>query len=253
MDGWGGVFHHKDVHFTTVRKAWIVFFGFVFIPFSSTHTAMAITACTESITANRLHTSTELGFQGSHFKWLGVCKDVLVWRFETWASSFLYCSSCISWFKCIRWVFFGVFYFFLKLLVSSSPTSLSSSSLCTLFLPHPLPPPTFPDPLRPYPTPPHICSAEASNKYQISKPTVCSVHPGEVLKLSCPLPGTGTITWTKDGSALGNNNRTLIEQEVLQIRDTTPKDSGLYACTSVGKDTVCFIVNVTGESGIRQG
>lgn len=68
MDGWGGVFHRKDVHFTTVRKAWIVFFGFVFIPFSFTHTAMAITACTESITANRLHTSTELGFQGSHFK-----------------------------------------------------------------------------------------------------------------------------------------------------------------------------------------
>ncbi|XP_071337145.1 fibroblast growth factor receptor 2 isoform X3 [Trachinotus anak] len=86
---------------------------------------------------------------------------------------------------------------------------------------------------------------EASNKYQISKPTVCSVHPGEVLKLSCPLPVTGTITWTKDGSSLGTNNRTLIEQEVLQIRDATPKDSGLYACTSVGKDTVCFIVNVT--------
>uniref|UniRef100_A0A8C6W0B6 Fibroblast growth factor receptor n=1 Tax=Nothobranchius furzeri TaxID=105023 RepID=A0A8C6W0B6_NOTFU len=89
----------------------------------------------------------------------------------------------------------------------------------------------------------------ASNKYQISKPTVCSVHPGEVLKLSCPLPATGTITWTKDGSSLGTNNRTLIEHEVLQIRDATPKDSGLYACTSVGKDTVCFIVNVTGESG----
>ncbi|KAM9847768.1 fibroblast growth factor receptor 2 isoform 2-T2 [Aulostomus maculatus] len=86
---------------------------------------------------------------------------------------------------------------------------------------------------------------ETSNKYQISKPTVCSVHPGEVLKLSCPLPPTGTITWTKDGSSLGINNRTLIEQEVLQIRDATPKDSGLYACTSVGKDTVCFIVNVT--------
>ncbi|KAM9727772.1 fibroblast growth factor receptor 2 isoform 2-T2 [Menidia menidia] len=86
---------------------------------------------------------------------------------------------------------------------------------------------------------------ETSNKNQISKPTVCSVHPGEVLKLSCPLPVTGTITWTKDGSSLGSNNRTLIEQEVLQIRDATPKDSGLYACTSVGKDTVCFIVNVT--------
>uniref|UniRef100_A0A3B3XIW2 Ig-like domain-containing protein n=1 Tax=Poecilia mexicana TaxID=48701 RepID=A0A3B3XIW2_9TELE len=90
-----------------------------------------------------------------------------------------------------------------------------------------------------------ICSAEASNKYQIFKPTLCSVHPGEVLKLSCPLPVTGTITWTKDGGSLGTNNRTLIEQEVLQIRDAMPKDSGLYACTSVGKDTVCFIVNVT--------
>uniref|UniRef100_A0A8D0AQV8 Fibroblast growth factor receptor n=1 Tax=Sander lucioperca TaxID=283035 RepID=A0A8D0AQV8_SANLU len=86
---------------------------------------------------------------------------------------------------------------------------------------------------------------KASNKYQISKPTVCSVHPGELLKLNCPLPPTGTITWTKDGSSLGTNNRTVIEQEVLQIRDATAKDSGLYTCTSVGKDTVCFIVNVT--------
>uniref|UniRef100_A0A674N1M8 Fibroblast growth factor receptor n=1 Tax=Takifugu rubripes TaxID=31033 RepID=A0A674N1M8_TAKRU len=117
---------------------------------------------------------------------------------------------------------------FLKLwLVSSSPTSLSF-----LLLMHPLPPQMFPSPIH---------SADTSNKYQISKPTVCSVHPGEVLKLSCPLPATGTISWTKDGSSLGANNRTLIEQEVLQIRDATPKDSGLYTCTSVGKDTVCFI------------
>ncbi|CAB1312365.1 unnamed protein product [Coregonus sp. 'balchen'] len=87
-------------------------------------------------------------------------------------------------------------------------------------------------------------------KYQISKPTVCSVHPGELLKLNCPLPGeVGTITWTKDGSSLGVNNRTLIEREVLQIRDASPKDSGLYACSTVGpqgSDTLCFIVNVTG-------
>uniref|UniRef100_A0A8D0ADF3 Fibroblast growth factor receptor n=1 Tax=Sander lucioperca TaxID=283035 RepID=A0A8D0ADF3_SANLU len=76
--------------------------------------------------------------------------------------------------------------------------------------------------------------------------TCCyDLHPGELLKLNCPLPPTGTITWTKDGSSLGTNNRTVIEQEVLQIRDATAKDSGLYTCTSVGKDTVCFIVNVT--------
>ena len=135
-----------------------------------------------------------------------------------------------------------VFLFLTLWLVSSSPTSLSSF-LCTLYLLQPILSPSLLPPIR---------SAEASNKYQISKPTVCSVHPGEVLKLSCPLPSTGTITWTKDGSSLGTNNRTVIEQEVLQIRDATPKDSGLYACTSVGKDTVCFIVNVTGESGIRQ-
>uniref|UniRef100_A0A8C8IM19 Fibroblast growth factor receptor n=1 Tax=Oncorhynchus tshawytscha TaxID=74940 RepID=A0A8C8IM19_ONCTS len=94
-------------------------------------------------------------------------------------------------------------------------------------------------------------------KYQISKPTVCSVHPGELLKLNCPLPGeVGTITWTKDGSSLGVNNRTLIEREVLQIRDASPKDSGLYACSTVGpqgSDTLCFIVNVTGESGSQAG
>uniref|UniRef100_A0A8C7IHP6 Fibroblast growth factor receptor n=1 Tax=Oncorhynchus kisutch TaxID=8019 RepID=A0A8C7IHP6_ONCKI len=91
---------------------------------------------------------------------------------------------------------------------------------------------------------------EPPTKYQISKPTVCSVHPGELLKLNCPLPGeVGTITWTKDGSSLGVNNRTLIEREVLQIRDASPKDSGLYACSTVGpqgSDTLCFIVNVTG-------
>lgn len=98
-----------------------------------------------------------------------------------------------------------------------------------------------------------IRSAEASNKYQICKPTLYSVHPGDVLTLSCSPPATGTITWTKDGSSLGTNNRTLIKQDVLQIRDATPKDSGLYACTGAGKDTVCFIANVTGESGSRQG
>ncbi|XP_064864134.1 fibroblast growth factor receptor 2-like isoform X3 [Oncorhynchus nerka] len=90
---------------------------------------------------------------------------------------------------------------------------------------------------------------EPPTKYQISKPTVCSVHPGELLKLNCPLPGeVGTITWTKDGSFLGVNNRTLIEREVLQIRDASPKDSGLYACSTAGpqgSDTLCFIVNVT--------
>uniref|UniRef100_A0A8C9R1M3 Fibroblast growth factor receptor n=1 Tax=Scleropages formosus TaxID=113540 RepID=A0A8C9R1M3_SCLFO len=90
--------------------------------------------------------------------------------------------------------------------------------------------------------------SEPPTKFQMSKPMVCSVHPGDVLKLNCPLPGAAAITWTKDGSSLGPNNRTVIEQESLQIRDANPRDSGLYACSAVGppgSHTLCFIVNVT--------
>lgn len=136
-------------------------------------------------------------------------------------------------------------FFFTLLLISYSPTffpEFPPSFLCTTLLTFLLP---------------SLRSAEPPTKYQISKPTVCSVHPGELLKLSCLLAGEpGAITWTKDGSTLGANNRTLIEQEVLQIRDATPKDSGLYACSTVGpqgSDTLCFIVNVTGESGCHEG
>uniref|UniRef100_A0A9J7Y2P9 Fibroblast growth factor receptor n=1 Tax=Cyprinus carpio carpio TaxID=630221 RepID=A0A9J7Y2P9_CYPCA len=91
-------------------------------------------------------------------------------------------------------------------------------------------------------------SAEPPTKTQNSKPTLCSVHPGELLRLNCPLPEAAAIVWTKDGSSLGPDNRTLIDQEWLQIRDATPKDSGLYACSAVGSlasDMLCFIVNVT--------
>uniref|UniRef100_A0A673NGT9 Fibroblast growth factor receptor n=1 Tax=Sinocyclocheilus rhinocerous TaxID=307959 RepID=A0A673NGT9_9TELE len=91
-------------------------------------------------------------------------------------------------------------------------------------------------------------SAEPPTKNQNSKPTLCSVHPGELLKLNCPLPEAAAIVWTKDGSSLGPDNRTLIDQEWLQIRDATPKDSGLYACSTAGSQAggmLCFIVNVT--------
>uniref|UniRef100_A0A3B1K258 Fibroblast growth factor receptor n=1 Tax=Astyanax mexicanus TaxID=7994 RepID=A0A3B1K258_ASTMX len=95
-----------------------------------------------------------------------------------------------------------------------------------------------------------LCNREPPTKYEISKPTVCSVHPGDLLRLSCPLPEAAAIVWTKDGSSLGPDNRTLIERESLQIRDATPRDSGLYTCSAEGAkhgDTLCFIVNVTGE------
>ncbi|KQK81696.1 Fibroblast growth factor receptor 2 [Amazona aestiva] len=56
------------------------------------------------------------------------------------------------------------------------------------------------------------------------------------------------ISWTKDGVPLGPDNRTVIIGEYLQIKDATPRDSGLYACTAVrtlDSDTLYFIVNVT--------
>uniref|UniRef100_A0A673NCX5 Fibroblast growth factor receptor n=1 Tax=Sinocyclocheilus rhinocerous TaxID=307959 RepID=A0A673NCX5_9TELE len=95
------------------------------------------------------------------------------------------------------------------------------------------------------------CFRKPPTKNQNSKPTLCSVHPGELLKLNCPLPEAAAIVWTKDGSSLGPDNRTLIDQEWLQIRDATPKDSGLYACSTAGSQAggmLCFIVNVTGET-----
>ncbi|KAM4599674.1 fibroblast growth factor receptor 2 isoform 3-T3 [Fundulus diaphanus] len=86
---------------------------------------------------------------------------------------------------------------------------------------------------------------DPSNKCQIST-AVSSVHPGEELKLSCPLRATGTITWTRNGSSLRANNRTALEHEVLRVQGATPRDSGLYACTSEGKSLFCFTVNITG-------
>uniref|UniRef100_A0AAY4E1A9 Fibroblast growth factor receptor n=1 Tax=Denticeps clupeoides TaxID=299321 RepID=A0AAY4E1A9_9TELE len=93
-----------------------------------------------------------------------------------------------------------------------------------------------------------VCLRERPTKYQISKPTVCSVHPGELVTLHCPLPDAAAIAWTKDGSTLGPDNRTRIEQELLQIRNAAPTDSGLYTCSvvgSAGNEALCFVVNVT--------
>lgn len=71
------------------------------------------------------------------------------------------------------------------------------------------------------------------------------------MKLNCPLPEAVAIVWTKDGTSLIPDNRTLIEREQLHIRRAAPTDSGLYACQATGAkatDVVCFIVNVTGET-----
>ncbi|KAM6129975.1 fibroblast growth factor receptor 2 isoform 3-T3 [Phoenicopterus ruber ruber] len=89
---------------------------------------------------------------------------------------------------------------------------------------------------------------EPPTKYQISQPDVYSALPGEPLELRCQLKDAVMISWTKDGAPLGPDNRTVIIGEYLQIKDATPRDSGLYACTAVrtlDSDTLYFIVNVT--------
>lgn len=91
--------------------------------------------------------------------------------------------------------------------------------------------------------------AELPTKYQISQPDVRSVLPGETLTLHCQVKDATTITWTKDGKRLVSNNRTVITGETLWIKDTTPRDSGLYACTVriAESETFYFIINVTGK------
>ncbi|KAM9285040.1 fibroblast growth factor receptor 2 isoform 4-T4 [Morus bassanus] len=89
---------------------------------------------------------------------------------------------------------------------------------------------------------------EPPTKYQISQPDVYSALPGEPLELRCQLKDAVMISWTKDGVPLGPDNRTVIIGEYLQIKDATPRDSGLYACTAVrtlDSDTLYFIINVT--------
>uniref|UniRef100_A0ACB8FA07 Fibroblast growth factor receptor 2 n=1 Tax=Sphaerodactylus townsendi TaxID=933632 RepID=A0ACB8FA07_9SAUR len=91
-------------------------------------------------------------------------------------------------------------------------------------------------------------SLEPPTKYQISQTDVYPVLPGDLLNLNCPLKDAIKISWTKDGVHLVPNNRTFMTGEYLRIKDATPKDSGLYACTavrSVDSDTTYFIVNVT--------
>ncbi|XP_008104985.1 fibroblast growth factor receptor 2 isoform X4 [Anolis carolinensis] len=85
---------------------------------------------------------------------------------------------------------------------------------------------------------------EPPTKYQISQPEAHTVLPGETLKLHCQLKDATMITWTKDGVHLVPNNRTIISGEYLWIKDTTPRDSGLYACT-VDSETLYFITNIT--------
>ncbi|XP_061491792.1 fibroblast growth factor receptor 2 isoform X2 [Rhineura floridana] len=89
---------------------------------------------------------------------------------------------------------------------------------------------------------------EPPTKYQISQPDVYSVLPGDSLMLPCQLKDAIKISWTKDGVHLVPNNRTIMTGEYLRIKDTSPRDSGLYACTAVravDSDTLYFIINIT--------
>uniref|UniRef100_A0A8C5R7F1 Fibroblast growth factor receptor n=1 Tax=Leptobrachium leishanense TaxID=445787 RepID=A0A8C5R7F1_9ANUR len=98
---------------------------------------------------------------------------------------------------------------------------------------------------------PTLDPEEPPTKYQISQPDVFTVLPGELLDLHCPQTDDSQLTWTKDGVKLEANNRTMIVSNVLQIQDTSPRDTGLYACLvprSAQSNTHFFLVNVTEAS-----
>ncbi|KAG8435625.1 hypothetical protein GDO86_013535 [Hymenochirus boettgeri] len=92
---------------------------------------------------------------------------------------------------------------------------------------------------------------ESPTKYQISQADIFTILPGEPLDLRCPQADVPLVAWTKDGGKLEANNRTLMVRNYLQIKETTPRDSGLYAC-SVLKNSQTSIhfyhVNVTDAS-----
>lgn len=59
------------------------------------------------------------------------------------------------------------------------------------------------------------------------------------------------FVWTKDGTLLVPDNRTLVEHEQLHIHPATLNDSGLYICHARISKAIYearFIVNVTGET-----
>lgn len=76
------------------------------------------------------------------------------------------------------------------------------------------------------------------------------VHPGDLLQLRCRLRhDVQSINWLRDGVQLAESNRTRITGEEVEVRDSIPADSGLYACVTSspsGSDTTYFAVNVSG-------
>uniref|UniRef100_A0A2K5K6C5 Fibroblast growth factor receptor n=1 Tax=Colobus angolensis palliatus TaxID=336983 RepID=A0A2K5K6C5_COLAP len=75
------------------------------------------------------------------------------------------------------------------------------------------------------------------------------VHPGDLLQLRCRLQDdVQSINWLRDGVQLAESNRTRITGEEVEVQDSVPADSGLYACVTSspsGSDTTYFSVNVS--------
>nr|XP_007960403.1 fibroblast growth factor receptor 1 isoform X1 [Chlorocebus sabaeus]XP_037839495.1 fibroblast growth factor receptor 1 isoform X1 [Chlorocebus sabaeus]XP_037839496.1 fibroblast growth factor receptor 1 isoform X1 [Chlorocebus sabaeus] len=75
------------------------------------------------------------------------------------------------------------------------------------------------------------------------------VHPGDLLQLRCRLrDDVQSINWLRDGVQLAESNRTRITGEEVEVQDSVPADSGLYACVTSspsGSDTTYFSVNVS--------
>lgn len=108
---------------------------------------------------------------------------------------------------------------------------LVTATLCTA-----RPAPTLPEQAQPWGVPVEVESL--------------LVHPGDLLQLRCRLrDDVQSINWLRDGVQLAESNRTRITGEEVEVRDSIPADSGLYACVTnspSGSDTTYFSVNVSG-------
>lgn len=72
-----------------------------------------------------------------------------------------------------------------------------------------------------------------------------SLYTGETLSLSCPTQDSApTVSWTKDHTALVEDEHTRLRGGQLEIESLDLSDSGLYSCTTFGNSSVLF--NVTG-------
>ncbi|XP_075881759.1 fibroblast growth factor receptor 1-A isoform X2 [Nelusetta ayraudi] len=93
-------------------------------------------------------------------------------------------------------------------------------------------------------------SASADDEVSLETPVeLFTQYTGDPLRLSCPAqdPAQGparTVSWTKDHTALVEDEHTRLRGGQLEIESLELSDSGLYSCTTSGNSSIFFNVTV---------